>query len=367
MKILFVEPHEHCLFSFRRELLDALINAKHEIVLVIESTEKVRHYYEDKVKIIDLKQDLKSKSILQNISVKHKYKSIISNEKPDLILSFQVKPNIYCGMYSKNIPIVANVTGLGNMFKRRGVTSLIGLFLYKKAFKHIDHVIFQNADGLEFFKNYHIPLNNYEIYPGSGVNVDKFIPNPLVPLDSGLNFLYSSRAIKEKGIYVLFDAIDIVLAKYNNARFTFLSAEEDLFSNKKFQYLAKEHPNNVKIFERTDDMVEAYAKTHFLVLPSYYREGISNVLLESLSCERPIITTNDNPGCKEVLVEGKNGYGVKSNDVSSLVLAIEKAINTPHEKIKQMGKFGRQFVVEEFNRNIVIINYMAIIDKYNKK
>ncbi|MDY3905082.1 MAG: glycosyltransferase, partial [Candidatus Enteromonas sp.] len=105
MKILFVDPHESSLFSFRKELVDALIDSGHKVVLCTQATDKVTSYFSSKVnKIIDVDVDLKSKGILSNLKIIKRYKTIIKQEKPDLIISYKIKPNIYCGFFAKKIP-----------------------------------------------------------------------------------------------------------------------------------------------------------------------------------------------------------------------------------------------------------------------
>ena len=104
-----------------------------------------------------------------------------------------------------------------------------------------------------------------------------------------------------------------------------------------------------------------YCKNDFLIAPSFYKEGISNVLLESLACERPIITTKDNPGCMEVLEDGVNGFGVRSDNLDDLVKAILLASNTSKAKANLMGKEGRKYVASNFNRKDVVNAYLNVI------
>ena len=361
MKIMFVDPAESSLFSFRKELLDTLIQEGHDLVLCIESTQKIVDEYAHSLKIIDVPMNLKDKSIFSNLKLKKTYKKIIKEEKPDLILSYKIKPNIYCGLYAKNTPMIANITGLGNMFKNNGILSKIGIFLYRKSFKNVDWVFFQNNDGLDFFKANKIKINNYKIIPGSGVNLEKF---PLMPLNKEntiVNFLFASRAIKEKGFDLFIQVIPCILAKYHNVHFNFLSAEEDVMANTAARPVFEKYQNNITIIPRTDNMASLYGQNDFLVSPSYYREGISNVLLESLACGRPIITTKDNPGCMEVLQDGKNGLGVLSDDIDSLLLAMEKAIHFTKTEIEIMGLAGRHFVEHNFDRQSVIKEYLTTI------
>lgn len=360
-KILFVNPYESSLFSFRKEVLDSLIESNYDIVLCINNTERIQDEYSEKVlKIIDVKMNLKDKGILSNLQLRRNYKRIIKFEKPDLILSFGIKPNLYCGVSSGNIPIICNITGLGNTFSKKGLLFLIGRHLYKKAFKKIDYVFFQNDDERQFFIKNKIPCKQFKIIPGSGVNTEAFKPHEM--MNSGnIKFLFASRAIKEKGYDLLLEAADKVLKKTNNVTFTIVSAEEDVFSDRRAINLHERFRKSFEILKRTDEMEKIYNKHHFIVAPSFYKEGISNILLESLSCGRPIITTYDNPGCKEVLQDGVNGLGVKSNDLNSLVNAILKASELTIEEIAQMGMAGREFVKKNFNRKIVVETYLRTI------
>ncbi len=366
MKILFVEPHESSLFSFRKELLDKLIEENHEIVLCISLTQKILDVYRERVsKIINVPMNLKDKGIFSNLKLKKKYKQIIKNEKPDLIISYKIKPNIYCGFYAKKIPMIANITGLGNLFKKETFSSRIGILLYRAAFKNVDYIFFQNDDGLTFFKKHKIKINNYRIIPGSGVNTSLFVPTA-IKNHKVTNFLFASRAIYEKGFDLLLDAIPLVIESNKNVHFNFLSAEEDVFANEKACVIFKKYSDYVTVLKRTNKMSDIYSDNDFLISPSFYREGISNVLLESLACGRPIITTCDNPGCKEVLEEGKNGFGVFSNDLDSLVKALIKASSLSKDEIEKMGNEGRKFVVANFDRVYVIRNYMEVIDIIKK-
>lgn len=361
MKILFVEPHESSLFSFRKELVDALIREGHEVVLCIESTERIIKEYANTLKIVDIPMDLKNKRVLANIKLINTYKRVIKKEKPDLILSYKIKPNIYCGLFAKKIPMVANITGLGNMFKKNNLLSKLGIFLYKKSFKNVKYVFFQNEEGASFFKKNKICLQNYKIIPGSGVNLDKFPPEKINKENSTINFLFASRPIREKGFELLAQAIPQVLKKHKNVHFNFLISEEDVVKNEEIRPIFEQFCEYITILPRTYNVRELYVQNDFLVSPSYYREGISNVLLESLACARPIITTLDNAGCREVLQDGINGFGVFSNDLCSLVDALDKAASLSKDDIYLMGLNGRKFVETNFDRNTVIKIYLDTI------
>lgn len=361
MKILFIENNNITFCSFRKELLDELIGEGYEICLVGDLSESTIKAYEKKVSIIKIKTNLKTKNIFSNYGLIRKYKKIIKTFKPDILLSFTIKPNIYANFYKHNYISIANITGLGSGFNKNGLLKKIIVKLYKRSFKNVNHVMFQNHNGLEQFQKLNIAVNNYSIIPGSGINEDRFL---LQELDNhqGINFLFPSRPIEKKGFYLLLKAIPEVLKEYPDCRFTFLG-KIDNKAEKAIKSAQEKHNLNSEFISFVDNVEYYYKKADFIVSPSFYNEGISNVLLEALACGRPIITTNDNPGCMEVLQEGINGYGVKSNDLDSLIVALLKAANTPKDKIVEMGKSGREFVIKNFNRKETINIYLDIIKK----
>ncbi len=366
MKILFVENNNITLQSFRKELLDRLIEEKYDICLAGEfSNEVVKHYSKD-IKVIRLNTNLKSKNVFKNLSLIKKYKRIIKDYNPDVLLTFTIKPNIFCNLSkNKKYISIANITGLGSAFDKNGLLKKYVLHLYRKSFKNVDHIMFQNEGGIKCFKKHKIPVNNYSIIPGSGVNVERF---QLFPLDKhdGTTFLYPSRLIETKGFNALIKAIPYVVKEYSRTRFIFLGSE-----TKESKKLIKKEGisslNNVEFHSFEKDVLHYYKKSDFIISPSFYNEGISNVLLESLACGRPIITTNDNYGCKELLIEGKTGYGVRSNNLEDLIFAIKNAARTSKEKIEEMGKFGREFVANNFNRKTTINIYLKTINELIKR
>lgn len=364
MKILFVENNDITLNSFRKELLDDLIRQKHQLCLVGEFKNKTLNKYASKTTLYNIKTNLKSKSIFANYFLKKKYEQIIKDFGPDILLTFTIKPNIYCNLKKHDCISIANITGLGTSFNKNNFLQKIIVRLYKKSFKNVDYVFCQNESIISVLKSHNIPVKNSVLIPGSGVNIEKY---RLSPLDehNNIEFLFPSRLIKEKGFFVLLDAIPEVLKKYPNCHFTFYGS-----SNKESDEFVKKNKlndsPNYEFHSFSDDMNEIYKKCDFVVSPSFYNEGMSNVLLEALATGRPIITTNDNPGCKEILQENVNGFGVKSNNVDDLVKALCHAASLDKIKIEEMGKNGRKFVEDNFDRKIVINIYNQTIEKYSK-
>lgn len=101
---------------------------------------------------------------------------------------------------------------------------------------------------------------------------------------------------------------------------------------------------------------------HCTIHPSYYNEGMSNILLESCSSGRPVITTKK-AGCADVVKDGKNGFIMKNIDASSLIKCIEMFINLPYEKKIEMGGYSRVKMIREFDRQIVVKSYLKTINE----
>ena len=164
--------------------------------------------------------------------------------------------------------------------------------------------------------------------------------------------------MKEKGIDQYLEAAKYIRNKYPNTRFHICGfCEED------YEDILKEYQNQGIIIYHglLDDVRKILKITHCTIHPTYYPEGMSNVLLESCACARPIITT-DRSGCKEIVDDGINGYIIKQKDSNDLIDKIEKFLNLDYEDKKLMGLYARNKVESEFDRNIVVNIYKQILN-----
>ena len=210
MKILFVEPNENTLLSFRKELVDWLIEEGHSVFLCVKQSKSINELYRNKAKeIINIDADLQNTNPFSNIGLLLKYKKTIKRISPDLILSFTIKPNIYCGFSGKKTIMIANITGLGTLFNKKGILKMVGTFLYKRSFKNVNCIMFQNANDYQMFKSLKIKINSFQIIPGSGVNIEKFKRQNSMRIPQ--SFLYVSRPITEKGFDLLVDCLPDII------------------------------------------------------------------------------------------------------------------------------------------------------------
>lgn len=178
--------------------------------------------------------------------------------------------------------------------------------LYKYAFKDIYRVYFQNTANREFFLENKIINDNFSLIPGSGVNLVRFAEKDF-PHMLPIKFAFVSRVMKEKGIDQFLDTAIYIRKKYPNTEFHIYGFCEQAYEDKLKELQEK---GIVYFHGMIKDIAEALENTSCLLHPSYYPEGLSNVLLEASAIGRPIITTN-RPGCREVIDDGITGYLVK--------------------------------------------------------
>ena len=365
-KITIVCNHLNGLFNAREELLNVLLKNKYEISVIAPANDKTEKLVNMGIKFIPIDMELRGTNPLKDYNLLKNYKIILKKEKPDLVLSYTIKPNVYAGYTCRKlkIPFIANVTGLGTSVEQPGLLQKITILLYKIGLKNAKCVFFQNQANLDFMLKHKIIKNNYKLIPGSGVNLKKFVYSEY-PNDNIIKFLFVSRIIYEKGIEEYLSVAKFIKGKYPNTEFHILGKCDD---DKYLNLINKLEDKKIVIYHgRVNNIKDFYQMSHCTIHPSFYPEGMSNVLLESCATGRPIITTN-RPGCREVVNEGINGYLIECKDTEGLKKKIEKFINLSYEEKKKMGINGRKKVEKEFDRNIVINEYLQVIgDIYDEK
>lgn len=169
--------------------------------------------------------------------------------------------------------------------------------------------------------------------------------------------------MKEKGIDEYLDAAKVIKKKYHSVEFHVCGFCEDEYRGK----LDEWNRNEIVIYHgMIRDVAGFLENIHCVIHPTYYPEGLSNVLLEACACGRPIITT-DRSGCREVVDDGVNGYMVVQKNSQTLIEAIIKFLALSKEEKMAMGLEGRKKVELYFNRKLVVDAYMKEIHKIEGK
>lgn len=359
MKVAIIANSDSGLYLFRNELILELLK-KNEVVLCIPNGDYCDYFKKIgcKIRITDFNRH--GTNPIKELKLISTYINILKKEKPKIVFTYTIKPNIYGGMACSflGIPYVANITGLGTAVENPGLMQKVSLVLYKFGLKNANKVFFQNTENRDFMIKKRVVKKSYDLLPGSGVNINRYTVTEY-PCGDKVEFLFVSRLMKEKGIDQYLDAAKFIKAKYPYTEFHICGNMEQDYTDI-INELVK---NGTIIYHGTvKDMRPMYQKAACTIHPTYYPEGLSNVLLESAASGRPIITTNRS-GCREVVDDGVNGYVVEEKNSQDLIDKIEMFLSKSVEERKQMGLAGRAKVEKEFNRQIVIDKYLAEMKK----
>jgi glycosyltransferase involved in cell wall biosynthesis len=266
-----------------------------------------------------------------------------------------------------NIPTINNIAGLGTLFIKQNFVTEIAKFLYKFSQKKATKIFFQNQDDFKIFiEEKLIQKEKCDILPGSGVDVEKFLP-----IEKKENvifrFLLVSRMLWAKGIQEFVEASVIIKNKYKNVEFQLLGHldVESPTAISKVQMDIWVKNGFVNYLGTSDDVRVEISEADCVVLPSFYREGTPRILLESASMEKPIITTN-NVGCKDVVDDGINGFLCNIKDSVDLASKMEKILNLTQSERNFMGKEGRKKMLNFFDEKIVINKYVKAVEEILK-
>ena len=365
MRVLILANNDIGLYKFRKELIEELIHPGSyidgrkgkpcKVYISLPYGDYIPELKRMGCRFINTPVDRRGVNPVTDLKLLMKYRTILKKVKPDVVLGYTIKPNIYGGMAcaEKNIPYICNITGLGSAVENKGILQFIILNLYRFSLRKVQTVFFQNKENERFFTQNKLCIGRHKMLPGSGVNLEYYKPIEY-PKDDTIEFVFVARIMKEKGINQYLEAAKYIRKKYPNTRFHICGFCEQAYEN----IIQEMERKGIIIYHGlVNDMREIYAQVHCVVHPTYYPEGLSNVLLEAAASARPIITTNRS-GCREVVDDGVNGYIVKEKDKNNLIKVIEKFLRLKWNEKNNMGVLGRGKVEREYDRKIVVQKYM---------
>ena len=368
MRVLIVINSSWNIINFRSNLIKKIKNDGNE-VFAITNKDDYSHKLENLVTESNF-VSFKSSSINPFSELKlffHLYWKI-RKIKPDIILTFTVKPNIYASIIGKllNINTINNVAGLGIAHSNIFLRNILKL-LYKFSLSNSYKCFFQNENDLEYFLNNKIVDDSFaSLLPGSGVDIEYFNMNDekesSKKLKSEFNFLLSSRLLWSKGIHEYVKAARLIKKEFNNVKFWLIGfSNVDNKDSIDSSRIEKWSTNGDIVFKGSTDNIKFFLKdVHSFILPSYYPEGTPKSLLEAASMKLPIITT-DTPGCKNVVIDNVTGYLCQPKNHQDLYEKMKKILLLNHEERKLMGEQARQHIIKNYDDNIVNDAYISTI------
>lgn len=351
MKVLVVANFDVGLYKFRKELLQEIIDNGHDVYISLPNGDLVKPLVDMGCHFIETDLDRRGMNPVTDLKLILNYIRILKQVKPDMVITYTIKPNIYMGMLCimKKIPYVINITGLGTAFQSRGTILKAFVELYKLACKKAHTVIFENCENMQLFKDYGIVkekqclLNN-----GAGVNLEEY-PFTGYPSDEKIRFLFVGRVMQEKGIDELFKAAKRIKQEYENVYFDIVGPYEDDYKDVTEQLV---NEGVIEYHGFQEDVKPFIEKAHCFVLPSWH-EGMANTNLECASMGRPVITSNIH-GCLEAVVDGETGYLAEKKNANDLYKKLKQFIELPYDKKVEMGQASHNHIAKNFDKKIVV-------------
>ena len=354
-KVLILANSSGGLYDFRNELVQKLL-LKYEVTVSLPDEVRTKELAEEGCKVVHTPINRRGVNPAEDFKLLLAYRKLLKEEKPDLTLTYTIKPNIYGGFCCRmmRIPYIATVTGLGSTFQKQGIFLKLITTMYRLGLKKAECIFFQNRENREIFEKYHIRGKKSKLVSGSGVNLKRHCFEPY-PEDDQVRFLYVGRMMREKGIEELMEAAKELSDEHTE--FALLGYPDEDYQDKLDTYEKEGYIKQLGF----DPDVHVYIKNaSALVLPTYH-EGMSNVLMEASATGRPVIATNIS-GCKEIFEEGVTGFSCEPKSSEDLIRALKKFLKLSREERAVMGQKARQKMEREFDREKVVDAYMEEIE-----
>ena len=357
-KILFIVTEDWYFLSHRLSLALHAKKKGFDVELICNCNRYKKKIESHDIKVTQWDLSRKSYNIIGAIKSIIQLLLFLSRHKPDLIYAVAIKPVMYTAIIS-NILNIRNIIyamgGLGFTFSSNKLNAKIlrkiFTFIFKLNIRKNSYLILQNNDDKKIFQSMGLSKSlNIRIIKGSGVDIDKFAFKK-IKTNGEKKIILASRMLWDKGIEdFIFCAKKI--KKKTNARFILVGNPDphnpesiNLTTLKKWN-----SEGNIEWWGHKDDMIKIYEESTIVCLPSY-REGLPKVLIEAGSIGRPVVSY-DVVGCKEVVINNKNGLLVPFREKSLLSEAIYKLLDNV-ELCKKMGLEGREIVEQNFSEKII--------------
>ncbi len=357
------------IYNFRKHLVDFFLDRGNELYLIAPRDQYSEKIAQWQAQYIELPMDNTGSNPIRDLMLLWRFYWIYREIKPDIILHYTIKPNIYGSIAARlqGIPCINNVSGLGTIFLKQNLSTAVAKHLYRLAFSRHCHVFFQNKDDASDFRRDITFKASYTIIPGSGIDVSGDQPDLSLRSETKpLVFLMVGRLLVEKGVNEYLEAANH-FAELPGVEF-WLAGEldENHVRGIGVERIKKEEEAGVvKYLGHVQPIQPVMQNADWIVLPSY-REGTPRSLLEAAVLSKPMITC-DVPGCREVVENNVNGFLCQPKSATDLIERIEKALKLSESEKLNMGKASRKLVEERFNEQIVFEAYAQQINRMTGK
>lgn len=360
MRVWLVANNDVGLYKFRKELVADFLQKQYEVHISLPYGEFVKDLQEMGCIYHPTEFERRGMNPLSDLKLLNAYRRLANEIRPDAVLTYTIKPNIYGGLVCrlKNIPYLVNITGLGSAVEQPGLLSKVLLWMYKMALKNAQCVFCQNEANKALLLEKKIFCGNIRLIPGSGVNLQEYVFEPY-PTDGEVRFLFVARIKKQKGIGEFLDCAEAIASENSKVSFDIVGGYDD--EEYKERIDALEEKGIVTFHGMQREVRPFLVRSHAMILPSYH-EGISNALLEAAATGRPVLASRI-PGCQETFCEGVSGFGFEVGNSRDLIRVVRAFLSLSPEERATMGSEARRHVQAHFDRNQIIEAYNEEINK----
>ncbi|PCE67626.1 glycosyltransferase family 4 protein [Salinivibrio sp. YCSC6] len=354
------------LYNFRKNTIQALIDKGHQVYAIAPKDEYSVKLEALGARYVPVDIDQGGTNPIKDLKTFIGFLSIYRNVRPDVVLNFTPKNNIYSTVAAKIFggKSVNNIAGLGAIFINQGVSATIAKWLYKFSQRFANTIFFQNEDDKALFLDNHLANPSItDRLPGSGVDLSRFSARPSDD-DGKVRFLVVARMLYDKGIGHYVEAARKLKAEYGDSvecrllGFVGVNNPTAVSKEEMQQWVDEGVVTYLGVSDKVEDEM---AEVDCVVLPSFYREGVPKSLLEAGAMGKPIITT-DNVGCRETVDHSVNGYLCEPKSTESLYAAMKEMIEVGHSKRLIMGQASREKMQSTFDEKIIINKYMDAVE-----
>lgn len=362
MKIAFVANTCWNIYNFRRGLVQNFLSTGNEVLVLAPTDSYTKEIQDWGIQFINTPLERTGANPIKDLGYLRTLFRVFKKEKPDVVLSYTIKSNIYASLAGKisSVPVICNVSGLGTVFMVDGLAGKVAMMLYKIAFRYSQYIFFQNEDDKNLFVS-HVKVGDKKIgiLPGSGINLERFQPAPLKEAGT-TNFLMIARLIIEKGVREYAEAA-AYFKENDDVSFSLIgkfdeSHARSIDKNELEEWIAS---GSIKYYDHSNEITTIIKEHDVVVLPSY-REGTPRTLLEGAALGRPLIATNV-PGCKEVVKDGYNGFLCEPQSAKSLYDKLKLFLSLSKQEKSQLAANSRTLVEQTYDERIVIDMYHDVI------
>lgn len=373
-KLFIVVNQDFFFLSHRLPIGIAAKEAGYDVTVVSEDTGVSYKIREAGLKTIDLPINKSGTNMKDEIKTLFFLYNLFRKDKPDIVHLVGLKTMLWGSLACRLAGVkamVSAVCGLGVLFDEahaqsfmtRSILKVLRLTHNKKRLS----VIFQNNDDKAIFMNAKIMKEEQCAFTnGSGINLQNYDYTP-EPADGPVKVIFTARMVEDKGTMVLIDAAKKLESEYKGKVQFLLCGGLDTNPNGISREMLESRCDGeyIQWLGHRKDVLDLLKQSHIMAFPSWYREGLPKSVIEAEAIGRPIVTT-DSVGCRDTVVDGKNGFMIPIKDSDALATAVKKLIENP-ELRQTMGKNAREFAVSKFDINDVVKVHLDVYSRISEK